>query len=104
MATEWDKFIALPEWSLAPGRARRIAAGVERPDLIVILEVMLDVKDIAQLDPEEVIQLWNALGQVDRRRRSRPGRRRNLRQFGRGGRVCFAGRPRATWRFDQLVG
>ena len=48
-------------WTRPPNRCR-----AERPDLIVILEVMLDVKDIAQLDPEEVIQLWNALGQVDR--------------------------------------
>ena len=75
MASEWDKFIVAPRDALAEARLGGDVTGASRaadtdrivvPELVVTLEVLLDVKDIAVLDIVELWQLKIALTRVDR--------------------------------------
>jgi len=68
--SEWDKFLS-PEPPLddpVPVAESRTSADVPTavPDLVVILEALLDVKDIALSDADEVAHLRSALSGVDR--------------------------------------
>jgi hypothetical protein len=72
VASEWDTFMApeeRPEISAStPGGAPKGGAADEVvvPELIVILEALLDVRDIVLSDGDEVSHLRSALARVDR--------------------------------------
>ncbi len=70
VSSEWDKFMAPPERGTGGGPRRSPAPPDPEDgsvsDLVVILEAMLDVKDIVQLEPDEATQFRNALAHFDR--------------------------------------
>ena len=72
MASEWDTFMAPEERpeipASTPGGAPKSGAADEVvvPELIVILEALLDVRDIVLSDGDEVLHLRSALARVDR--------------------------------------
>jgi hypothetical protein len=69
---EWDELVSPEERSEsaapAPGGEPKGAEADEAvvPELVVILEALLDVKDIALSDGDEVLQLRSALARVNR--------------------------------------
>jgi hypothetical protein len=68
--SEWDKFLSPeppPDDPVATAESGTTAdAPAAVPDLVVILEALLDVKDIAVSDADEVTHLRSALSGVDR--------------------------------------
>ena len=66
MAADWDKFV-VPEddGTLGSPRFSRSKSDAGLPELVVTLEVLLDVRDIARLDMAELWPLKRALSRVD---------------------------------------
>ena len=68
VATDWDKFVVPPEDDATPGSPESSWSKSDSglPELVVTLEVLLDVRDIARLDMAELWPLKRALSRVDR--------------------------------------
>jgi hypothetical protein len=72
VASEWDKFVTPEERPASPastpggGPKGGEAGEVVVPELAVILEALLDVKDVVLSDGDEVSQWRSALARVDR--------------------------------------